>query len=51
MENVCPNQMIEYRPKVLLPAFDPLMAGNDARDWFYSIEDPYMVTIGALPGP
>ncbi len=49
MDGVCPGQMIDYRPKVLLPAFDPIMSGNDARDWLYSLQAPYMLTIGDLP--
>jgi hypothetical protein len=46
-----PGNVIEYRPKVMMPAFDPIMSGNDARDWLYSMQDPYMVTIElpALP--
>ena len=45
MDNVCPYQVIEYNPWVLLPAFDETMPGNDARDRIYSWDAPFTFEI------
>jgi hypothetical protein len=41
---ICPGDMFEYTPWVLLPAFDPAMPENDARDRLYSWDPPWIVT-------
>ncbi len=45
VDNVCPNQIIEYNPWVLLPAFDEDRPGNDARDRIYSWDGPFTIEI------
>lgn len=45
MDNICPNQVIEYNPWVLLPTFDESMPGNDARDRIYSWDGPFTMEI------
>jgi len=45
MDDICPNQTIEYNPWILLPAFDPNMPGNDARDRVYSWDGPFVIEI------
>lgn len=45
MDNICPWQVIEYNPWVLLPAFDEAMPGNDARDRIYSWDGPFTIEI------
>jgi hypothetical protein len=45
MDNICPYQVIEYDPWVLLPTFDESMPGNDARDRIYSWDGPFTIEI------
>ncbi len=45
MDNICPNQIIEYNPWVLLPAYDESMPGNDNRDRIYSWDGPFTIEI------
>ncbi len=44
-DDICPWDVIEYDPWVLLPTFDPAMAGNDARDRIYSWDGPFTIEI------
>ena len=44
-DNICPNDVIEYNPWVLLPTFDETMPGNDARDRIYSWDGPFTIEI------
>jgi hypothetical protein len=41
---VCPGDVVEYQPKVMLPAYDLSMGG--VRDFMYSINGPYPLEFG-----
>ena len=45
MDDICPDQIIEYNPWVLLPTFDENMPGNDSRDRIYSWDGPFVIEI------
>jgi hypothetical protein len=49
--DICPYDVIEYNPWVLLPAFDEAMPGNDARDRMYSWEGPFTLEIDPILFP
>ena len=50
-DNICPNDVIEYNPWVLLPTFDEGMPGNDARDRIYSWDGPFTIEIEPVQIP
>ena len=50
---VCPSDVVVYQPKVMLPAYDlgPMGGGNTMRDFMYSLDGPFLIPFGDLPGP
>lgn len=45
VDDVCPYDIFEYNPWVLLPVFDPAMPGNDGRDRIYSWDGPFQYEV------
>lgn len=48
MDGVCPGDVVEYLPKLMLPAYDPAAPGNDNRDFTYPLDGPYDLTFDGL---
>lgn len=45
IHNICPFDSVEYRPWVLLPAFDEAMPEKPGRDRMYSWDGPWTVEV------
>ena len=50
-DDICPWQVFEYNPWVLLPTFDESMSANGQRDRIYSWDGPFTIQIIPTPLP